>query len=611
MTQAVIESPSFAGTANEQALAERVFDVMTRAYGSLYGNDALIRQSVENLATYLASQDGGSADDLTKRIVAMVKQNPNVFQVEERGESMLVSTTRRGLSVGRTLDTKHTFRTRLYEPADPLPVDDMSNIVTTVRQHIPAPEPLLISPYWRGQPETAPVAEPAPAPVEAAKTVEVPSEAAPVEEVVEKATVHPEPSAPLTSIILSDGVAVDLALPLETLLAEHGIEIQAEISRALEDDPLRRVVSFGDMYYPQDALPNFGKNDLRRIRDFIVEQGEPVLDTTVLTDLYRERPNNNNFDVVRFALDYRLAREKDFEFVGMPGANLWSAKGLPVIGGKRVKASDLGQLLSYLVEGYEDQQEVTPEVVMHTLSFFEWEYGVLPLTEAFAAVMPVPLLDDQRSSVVRIEYRNPQQYNTFLCEVRYSSGNRGGWVWGFAEFFREYLVPGVTISIAPTEEANVFTLAYDEASGTEAKLLHLDEKRNKFVYVPVTYYAQVDEAWMPSQSRYNKLRNLKSLPMTDRKKADVVLTHVFETVGEQLGSKDEPLYWVTFDELLMSVNVLRPVSSTYLQQLLGNDEAFYADETTVGAWYYKPAPQETSETVEPVEEDVFAYDDDE
>ncbi len=91
---------------------------------------------------------------------------------------------------------------------------------------------------------------------------------------------------------------------------------------------------------------------------------------------------------MRFALDYRLAREKDFEFVGMPGANLWSAKGLPAIGGKRVKASDLGQLLSYIVEGYEDPQEVSPEVVMHTLSFFEWEYGVLPLTEAFAAVMP-------------------------------------------------------------------------------------------------------------------------------------------------------------------------------------------------------------------------------
>ncbi|CAA9274301.1 MAG: FIG00502883: hypothetical protein, partial [uncultured Chloroflexia bacterium] len=574
MTEAVMTSPSFEGTADEQALAERVFDVMTRAYGSLYGRDALIRQSLDNLATFLAEQDGASADALRPRIERMLKKNPNVFQSEDRDGNILVSTTRRGLSVGRPLDTKHTFRTRLYEPATPLPVDDMSNIVTTIRQPIPVAEPLLISPYWRGQHETAPepteAPEAKPQPVAAAPVEEV--SAAPVEEAVAAPVrqQQPEPSAPSTSIVLSDGAAVDLALPLEQLLAEHGFEIQAEIRRALEDDPLRRVVSFGEMYYPADALPTFGKNDLRRIRDFIVEQGEPVLDTTVLTDLYRERPSNNNFEIVRFALDYRLAREKDFEFVGMPGANLWSAKGLPAIGGKRVKASDLGQLLSYLVEGYEDtDQEATPELVMHPLSFFEWEYGVLPLTEALAAVMPVPLLDDQRSAVVRIEYRNPQQYNTFLCEVRYASGNRGGWVWGFADFFREYLVPGVMISIAPTEEPNVFTIAYDEASGTEAQLLHRDEKRNKFVYVPVTYYAQVDEALLPSQSRYNKLRNLKALPMNDRKKADLVLTHVFETVGEQLGSKEEPLYWVTFDELLLSVNVLRPISSTYLHHLLG------------------------------------------
>ena len=38
----------------------------------------------------------------------------------------------------------------------------------------------------------------------------------------------------------------------------------------------------------------------------------------------------------------------------------------------------------------------------------------------------------------------------------------------------------------------------------------------------------------------------------------------------------------------------------------------YADETTVGSWYYKPEPQETDEA--PVEEDdepALDYDDDE
>ncbi len=362
-----------------------------------------------------------------------------------------------------------------------------------------------------------------------------------------------------------------------------------------------------------DALPNFGKNDLRRIRDFIVEQGEPVMDETILTDLYRERRANANFEMVRFALDFRLQKEKDFEFVGMPGANLWLAKGLPAIGGKRIKASDIGQLLGYLPDGYDDSPEdVTDDILLHTLTFFEWEYGILPLGAALAAVMPQPALEDQRTAVIRLEYRTGQQYYSYLCEVRYPTGARGGWLWGLEEFFHEYLVPGVVISIARTEDANIFSMSYDEAPGVEAKLLHLDEKRNKFVFMPVTYYAAVDEALLPSQARYNKLRNLKALPMSERKKTDIVLTHVFETVGEQLGSKEEPLYWITFGEIHLAMNVLRPISQSYLAHLLGNDDAFYADETTVGAWYYKPAPEEVvAKTSEDEEEDaILQYDED-
>jgi hypothetical protein len=295
----------------------------------------------------------------------------------------------------------------------------------------------------------------------------------------------------------------------------------------------------------------------------------------------------------------------------MQGTNLWSAKGLPAIGGKRVKASDLGQLFAYLVEGYDDPDEAaTGDIVLHTLTYFEWEYGVLPFNTDLQALLPPPLLDEQRTAVIRVE--SAQHYSSYLCEVRFATGNRGGRIWGLEDFFREYLVPGVTISLAPTEEPNAFTISYDEAPATEAKLLHLDEKRNRFAFMPVTYYAAVDEALLPSQARYNKLRNLKALAMNDRKKADVVLTHVFETVGEQLGSKDEPLYWIAFNELHLAVNVLRPISQAYLSHLLASDAVFYADETTVGAWYYKPVPEESAvpDDEEEEEDTILAYDED-
>ncbi len=604
MAQAI--APVFQGDTEEQALAERVFEVMTRSYGSLYARDALIRQSISNLAAFLAQGEGIPAEQMQGRIDTVVKQNPKVFSREEHNGDVIVATTRGGRAVARPADTIHTFRDRLYEPAHPLSVDDISNIVTTVRQTIPEPEPVLISSYWRGMASTPAEVTPEPAvelePAFVAPVIEQP-------EVEESQVTTPQVST--TSIVLSDGTTVDLALPLDQLLVEHGAALQAELRAALDDDPLRRLVSFGDRYYPQDGLPNFGKNDLRRIRDFILEQGGPVLDTTILTDLYRERPNNANFEMVRFALDYRLVREKDFEFVGMPGAHLWSAKGLPALGGKRLKASDIGQLYAFLQDGYDDSAgDAAGDMVLHTLTFFEWEYGVLPFDDALATLLPQPLLDDQRTSVVRVEV--PQHYNTpYLCEVRYPTGTRGGWVWGLEEFFHEYLVPGVALTWAATDEPNVFTLSYDEAPEAEAKLLHLEEKRNRFLFVSQKYYAAVDEALLPSQAQYGKLRNLKLLPMADRKKADVVLTHVFETIGEQLGSKEEPLYWLSFDELYLAVNVLRPVSRAYLTHLLSSDEVFYADEATIGAWYYKPEPEEVVVVAEEDEDDtILAYDED-
>lgn len=607
---ATATAPVFQGSATEQELAQRIFEVMTRGYGALYARDAVIRQSISNLAAFIAEREGRTAEALKQQIDAVVRQNPQVFAYEERDGDAIVSTTRSGTPAARRSDVLHTFRNRLYEPEHPLPADDLDNIVTTVRQVIPAPEPVLISAFWRGAPTTAPVEVPTVPVAEAEPVAASPVEAAIVEEVPAPVVATPVPSLPNTAIVLSDGTSVDLAVALDQLLAEHSAAIQAELAAAFSDDPLRRVVSFGDLYYPADALINYGKNDMRRIRDFIVEQGEPLSDATILTDLYRRRPHDADFAIGRFSLDYRLARERDFEFVGMQGANLWSAKGLPAIGGKRLKASDLGQLYSYLVEGYDDAAEqAAADLVQHTLTYFEWEYGVLPFGADLQALLPAPMLAEQRTAVIRVE--SPQHYSAYLCEVRFATANRGGWVWGLEDFFHEYLVPGVAISLAPTEEPNVFTVTYEEAPAVETKLLHLDEKRNRFVFMPVTYYAAADEALLPSQARYNKLRNLKALPVNDRKKAENVLAHVFETVGEQLGSKEEPLYWIAFDELHLAVNVLRPVSQTYLQHLLASDEVFYADETAAGAWYYKPAPQ-TPEAGDEEEEDdtILAYDED-
>ena len=604
----------FAGTGDEQALARRVWDVMAGG-ATLYARDGQIKQSLENLAVFFAQQDSTSPDEMQARIDQAVQANSAIFGREARDGMVLITTTRQGHnhSVDRA-DAEHTYAQRLYEPTTTLSTDDISNVVTMVRPPLTTVEPVQVSSYWRtlvSQP-SAPVVDEIVVPDEPIAPAET---VVPTVPVAAEAEVAPQPVTAATTNILQlrDGTVLDLDLPVDAIMADIGPALMSELSRALDNDPLRRVVSFGPLRYNAEALPGFGKNDLRRIREYIVEQGEPVTDAAIASDVYRERRGTASFDVFCFGLNQRLSREKDFEFVGTATHRQWSAKGLPTIGSKRVKASDLGPFYAHLAEGFDDT-EATDGEVLHYLSFFEWEYGVLPLNRAFASVVPDALLPEQQSVVVRVE--TPQQYGVLLAEVRYARANRGGWIWGLEEFFREYLVPGALITLARGNDEGQLVLTYGEAQSVEDRLLHLEEKRNRFVFLPVTYYASVDDDLLLSQRRYGKFRNLKPMPMNDRKKFDVVLEHVFETVGEQLGTKTDPLFWVQGNELLLALNVLRPTSAAYMQQVLEQNDAFNADDATPGAYYFKPAPEEVEtdedeDTVDAVGEIDDTYDDDE
>jgi hypothetical protein len=281
-----------------------------------------------------------------------------------------------------------------------------------------------------------------------------------------------------------------------------------------------------------------------------------------------------------------------------------------VIGGKRLKASDMGQIAAYLEEDFDDSlADQSADAIRkdgslsHILTFFEWEYGVLPFTKALAALLPAPLLTDQRTAVLRFE--SPQHYTAALVELRYPTGNRGGWLQGLEEFFHERLVPGAMIAIARTEEPHIFTITYEEQAEAEERLLVLDEKKNKFAFANVPYYSAVDSDMLINQQQYGRLRNLKSLPMNERRKADQVLEHVFETVGEPVGTRSEPRYFSTADDLYVALNVLRPASRSYLDHLLKEGEFFEADAGTPGAWYYTPEPEVREED----EDDDYADDD--
>jgi hypothetical protein len=615
------DKPNFTGNAEQKALAAQIFQLMS-AQGAFFASDSPIKQTLTNLADFIAVQRKADRAKVVQEIDSALSKNNAVFAREEREDDVIYVISRLGVYRPRLDENTHMFKQRLYEPENPLPVDDISVVVTTTRPALTTVEPVFISDYWQQQAGLTPVA---PSDDEQEDVIELQDavEVAPVveepiaaEEVVEAAAPVIEKPVPAgagmqnTVITLPNGVQIDLRRPVADLIGQYGPTLLAQFRAALDNDPLRRIVTFGTDAFPEAAVESFGKNDLRRIRDYLIETGEPMLDSQIIADIFYHNPRQNDYETFRFALDYRLSREKDFEFVGVDGSRLWSTKGLPAIGTKRVKASEMGQLTGYLEEGFDDstaEQSVesirSTGTLSHVLTFFEWEYGALPYTKALAALLSAPLLPDQRTAVLRFE--SPQHYSSTLAELRFPTGNRGGWLQGLEEFFHEHLVPGALITLSRTAEPHIFTLTYEEQAETTDRLLILDEKKNKLAFANVSYYSAVDEDMLVNQQQYGRLRNLKSLPMSDRRKADVTLEHVFETVGEPVGTRSEPRYEATLGQLYVALNVLRPVSREYLAHLLGEGDEFEQDGDR---WSYTPPPVEIDET-EDQDEDL--YDEDE
>jgi len=616
------DKPNFTGNAEQKALAAQIFQLMS-SQGAFFASDSPIKQTLANLADFIAVQSKADRAKVVQEIDAALSKNNAVFAREEHEDDVIYVISRLGVYRPRVDENTHMFKHRLYEPENPLPVDDISVVVTTTRPALTTVEPVFISDYWQQQAGLTPVSSGVEELEEAVELQEV-EEIAPVieepieaeEEVVEAAAPVAEKPVPVstgmqnTLITLPNGVQIDLRRPVADLIGQYGPTLLAQFRAALDNDPLRRIVTFGTDAFPEAAVESFGKNDLRRIRDYLVETGEPMLDSQIIADIFYHNPRQNDYETFRFALDYRLSREKDFEFVGVDGARLWSTKGLPAIGTKRVKASEMGQLTGYLEEGFDDstaEQSVesirSTGTLSHVLTFFEWEYGVLPYTKALTALLPTPLLPDQRTAVLRFE--SPQHYSSTLAELRFPTGNRGGWLQGLEDFFHEHLVPGALITLSRTAEPHIFTLTYEEQAETSDRLLVLDEKKNKLAFANVSYYSAVDQDMLINQQQYGRLRNLKSLPMSDRRKADVTLEHVFETVGEPVGTRSEPRYEATPGQLYVALNVLRPVSREYLAHLLGENNEFEQDGAR---WSYTPPPVEIDED-EDQDEDL--YDEDE
>jgi hypothetical protein len=283
-----------------------------------------------------------------------------------------------------------------------------------------------------------------------------------------------------------------------------------------------------------------------------------------------------------------MSREKrDFEFVGTPQSRLWSTNGLPTIGTPKRKPAELGQDYRFLLEPVGVQDAELGDKLQHSLSYYEYEHGLLPLDDRFGRFFPGPMLDEQRAAVLRFDV--PQLYTTYLVELRFPTANRGGFISGLEQFYAENLVPGARLTIERTDNDGRYVVAFGQTPAQERRLLELDERRGRFVFRPVTFFCEVDEDQLLSDTKFAGLNNAKPLEDRDKRRAEVVIRTTFERIGEQVGERKAPRYYALFDDLFAAAGIERPLTRAYLSHVLesaGHPE--FERDPDGNAYFYDP-----------------------
>ena len=591
--QATQPTMTFAGTDEERQLAEQIF-TLARFQGRFFPTTAPIRLKRDDLVGFLATQrktSDGDRDALVALVEAAMRKNVTIFAREETDDGVVAFVTTRdgALPVAAVVDTSHTLAKRFMTPvaAPPPPV---------AAPRKPAP---MIAEGWSQRPvfpELFDDAELGEADVveSVAPTPGIPAlepTAPPIggeDVVVADAPTAADTSAPAASPAPEAPMAPPAALaPLDELSVE---QVRAALAARLEPDD--RFVSFGDRFFAEDMVDRYSRGDLRRVREYIAETNEPLSDEQLLQALFNRRPNDPTYEAARFSINYRLSREKrEFEFVGTRDSRLWSTVGLAPLGTTLRKTSELGTDYRYLLD--ESAAEESGATVTHIVTFFEWAYGLLPLDGVLKGFFPTAYLEDQKTATIRFEV--PQLYATFLAELRFPTGNRGGYLVGFDEFYRENVVPGTILTIERTPNNDgQFVIRYSTVTAREERVLQIDERRNRYLFRPQALAQHTDDAWLLTESRYPRLNNIKPLDDKERRRVDTVIGTAFERVAENVGTKAEPRYWSAPEELLPIVNIERPFSLRSLREALESPQyaQFIADDDTPGAFFYEPPAKE-------------------
>lgn len=562
-------SIDFSGSAKSKQLAAQAFEIL-RARGMFMSDNAPIHVSVEALSAFLQEK----SDATPSQVETALRDNPDVFAMENRDDEPWVVTTRAGHPpVDETESMSHTLAARFLTP-EPKPIAP------------PAPrrERARIDPSWASfsisdyadleEEELEDEILDQDVDIVVADAIAVPDD---INFVVEPLTEEPEPevtpaATPAPEPVAAEAVPVEAPGPVAApkaagsdLDSYEDAEIAAALRVRLASDV--HVAHFGDQWMSEDRVPRLSRGDLRRIKEYIEEQEQPLADAMLVQDILGSRANSAEFDLMQFAVNFRLSREhKEFEFVGTSDQRFWSTTSLAPIGTTRRKPNEIGTDYRFLLDEVGDTP-IEPRSVKsidHIVTFYEYNLGLLPYDADMQRLLPAPLLPDQRSAVLTFEI--PQLYTTYLAELRYPTPNRGGFLLGLDDFFAESLVPGAIIAVSATENDGHYKLEFIASKDRSERLLELDDRRSpRYLFRPTTFASEVADEWLLSEDRFPTFGSEKPLDDKIRRRPDAVLEATFMRVGIDDG-EDGKL--ASFTDLLTAANVERPFTEKLLRTTL-------------------------------------------
>jgi len=547
---------SFAGKPEEQELASWVFNLMMMQ-GAMFAAGAPISQSLHNLAAYFVQS--GVDDDvqqMTARLDAVLSQNATIFCREQKGDAIIVTTSKRGHYV------RPVFRVRQAEYGYEGDLEDLTFLdfeETVVIPEMPRPgeyPPSVIPP-----------------PAEEVEPGEAP---AVVEEVL-----PPEPEV----AALQEVSPVDLTLERDEVRRRHGDILRTLLVSKLRADA--RFVHFGDEWYLEELLVRFSKGDMRRLREYVADSGQAETDTTLLAEVLDRHPYEEDYERYLFSLNYRLAEDpKTFEFKGVAEEYLWAVTETPPHTSEQraLKPQDIGTEYRYLERGM--NKVARAETWTHVLSYFEWENGVLPYGGPGRAVLPPPFLSGQRAAI--LEFRLPQWGRIVWCELRYPGGGRGGWIDGLGDVWQELLTPGARLTLERTDRGNAFIVSVARTEPDLVSVLRYDERHRRFTFEEITINYELDEALALPELRFASLEGTRRLGEAERRQADAVIAFAFEHVGIPVDKGGQDAYWAGLEDLLPVINIEKPFSREYLLNYLDTQPSYARDDVAEGYYLYFP-----------------------